>query len=116
MKIASIIIVTVLLLVSASSSWATRTPQHSASGVIQSIDVTTQTFTVAIKDNNQQLVFVWKDYSRLIQSGRRVCFGVLKPGQTIKISYRRDIGQLVPYWAYLPKDAEARCECCTNQS
>jgi len=113
MKIAAIIVVTALLLVSASNTWAARTPQHSASGVIQSIDVTTETFTLA-PTKGEPLVFVWKDYSRLIQSGRRVCFGVLKSGQTIKISYRRDIGQLVPYWVYLPKDAEAHCECCEN--
>lgn len=111
----AIIITTALLLVSASSSWAARTPQHSASGVVQTIDAMAKTFTLGTA-KGQPLVFVWKDYSRIIHKRKRVCFGVLRPGQAVKIYYRRDIGQLVPYWAYLPKDAEAHCECSTQQN
>ena len=115
MKAAMNILGAALLLLSASSSWALPPRQHSARGIIQTIDAEAHTFTVATEDN-QSLVFVWKDYTRFIHRRSRVCYGALKPGLAVKISYRRDIGQLVPYWAYLPSDAEMRCVCCAKQS
>ena len=104
-----------LLLVSTSNGWATRTPQHTVRGVIQSIDDTTHTFTAVPAKGGEPLVFLWKDYSRLIYRGKRVCNGALTPGLAVKIYYRRETGQWVPYWVYLQNDAETRCTiggCC----
>ena len=115
MKAALNIVGAALLLLSASSSSALPPRPHSARGLVQTIDTEAHTFTVATEDN-QSLVFVWKDYTRFIYRRSRVCYGALKPGLAVKISYRSDIGRLVPYWAYLPRDAEVRCECCAKPS
>ncbi len=98
-----------LLFASASSGWALPPRQHAFRGVIESIDQSAHTFTVAPADGKQSLVFVWKDSTRFKQSGSRVGSGALQIGEPVKIYYRREIGQLVPREVTLSSAAASGC-------
>jgi hypothetical protein len=98
------------------SSWAIPPRQHSASGVIASID--DKTFTLAPSKDAKPLVFVWNKSTRFTQQGSRICSGALEPGLPIRVSYRREFGQLVPREVSVRSDAATRCttgECCAKR-
>jgi hypothetical protein len=93
--------------------------QHSVSGVITSIDYDAHTITLTPSKGDKPLVFVWKDHTRFAQGWSRICLGALEPAQSVRISYRREIGQLVPREVNLRKETITRCttgECCAKRS
>lgn len=107
-----------LLLASATESRALPPRQHGVSGVITGIDYDAHTITLAPTKGDKPLVFVWKDYTRFSRGWSRICLGALEPGQSVRVSYRREVGQLVPREVRLQSDAATRCttgECCAKR-
>jgi hypothetical protein len=114
-KLTKMLLGTALLFTSAISSWALPPKQHAVRGVIESIDQSAHTLTVAPANGNKSLVFVWKDSTRFRQGWSRLCSGALQKGATVKIYYRREIGQLVPREVSLRSEAGTPCasgQCC----
>ena len=112
-------IVAAAFVVATPSGWALPPRQHSASGVIASIDHKTHTLTLAPSKGAEPLVFVWNDSTRFKQRGSRICIGALEPGHAVRISYRREIGQLVPREVGLRAETTTRCttgDCCAKRS
>ena len=104
-----------LLLASTTESRALPPRQHSISGVITGINHDARTITLAPAKGGKPLVFVWKDSTRFSQGWSRICLGALEPGQSVKVHYRREIGQLVPREVSLRKGTASRCTtgaCC----
>lgn len=105
-----------LLFAATEHGWALPPLQHSVSGVIKSINYDARTITLATPKGDQPLTFVWKDYTRFSQGWSRICLGALESGQSVRISYRREVGQLVPREVSLRTKAATRCTsggCCT---
>ena len=84
-----------LLLAATSDLWALPPRQHAVSGVIKAIDYDAHTITLA-PPKGDNLVFVWKESTRFSQGWSRICPSALESGQSMKVYYRREIGQLVP--------------------
>ena len=106
-----------LLLASVTQSGALPPRQHSVSGVITGIDYDARTITLAPSKGDKPLVFVWKNSTRFSQGWSRICLGALEPGHSVKVHYRREIGQLVPREVSLRTKTSTRCTpggCCTN--
>lgn len=78
-------------------SYALPPLQHPARGVIQSIDQTNQTFVLAESKGATNRIFVWESYTRFRHGWHKASSEMLQPGQAIKLSCRREIGQLVAY-------------------
>jgi hypothetical protein len=107
-----------LLLMSMNESMALPPRQHSVSGVIASIDYHAHTVTLTPEREGEPLVFVWKEHTRFSQGWSRRCLSALEPGQAVKVSYRRETGQLVPREVSLRKESATRCttaKCCTER-
>ena len=98
-----------LLLASATQSGALPPRQHSVSGVITDIDHDARTITLVASNGDQPLVFDWKDSTRFSQGWSRICLGALKSGETVKVYYRREGGQLVPREVSLRTETKTRC-------
>ena len=98
-----------LLLASVTQSGALPPRQHSVSGVITDIDHDARTITLAPSKGDQPLVFAWKDSTRFSQGWSRICLGALKSGETVKVYYRREVGQLVPREVSLRTETKTRC-------
>ncbi|SRR6266508_4850146 len=108
-----------LLLASATEIRALPPRQHSVSGIIASIDYDAHTISLTPEKGDKPLVFVWKDRTRFSQGWSRICLGALEPGQPVKVHYRREVGQLVPYEVNLRKEVPTRCAtraCCGKRS
>jgi len=108
-----------LLLASAIESRALPPRQHSLSGVITGIDYNAHTITLAPSKGRKPRVFFWKDSTRFSQGWSRVCLGALEPSQSVKVHYRREVGQLVPREVTLKVKEPTRCatgRCCVKQS
>lgn len=107
--------VAITVFVSATANvWAMPPRQHSVSGIITDINHDAHTLTVA-PPKGDPFVFVWKDSTRFSQEWRRICLGTLESGQSVKVYYRREIGQLVPREVTLRTETITRCtagKCC----
>ena len=106
-----------LLLITVTESRALPPRQHAVSGVITGIDYDARTITLAPSKGDKPLVFVWKNSTRFSQGWSRICLGALEPGHSVKVHYRREIGQLVPREISLRTKTSTRCTtggCCTN--
>lgn len=83
-----------LLLAATNSGWALPPLQHSVSGVIEAIDCASRTITLRSKAGAVPVTFVWNDSTRFTKKG-----GCAKcsfdSGQTVRVSYRREVGQNV---------------------
>jgi len=90
----SITVAAGLLLAATSTGWALPPRQHSISGVVESIDCPSRTITLKSKDGAAPLTFVWNASTSFTRKG-----GCAKcsfdSGQTVRVSYRREIGQNV---------------------
>jgi hypothetical protein len=107
-----------LLLAATSNLWALPPLQHAISGVIKAIDYDAHTITLA-PPKGDDLVFVWKESTRFSQGWSRICLGALKAGQSVRVHYRREIGQLVPRDLNLRTETPTRCTaggCCAKRS
>ena len=83
-----------LLLAATNSGWALPPFQHSVRGVGEAIDCNSRTITLKSKDGAAPLTFVWNESTRFTRkSGCAKCS--LNSGQTIRVSYRREVGQNV---------------------
>ena len=80
------------LLAATPSTWALPPRQHSVSGVIEGIDCASRTITLKSKDGTTPLTFVWNDTTRFTRKGGCARCS-LDPGQTVRVSYRRQVGQ-----------------------
>jgi hypothetical protein len=99
-----------LLFAATGRGWALPPLQHGVSGV---------TITLATAKGDQPLTFVWKERTRFSQGWSRICLGALEPGQSVRISYRREMGQLVPREVSLRSKTPIRCTsggCCAKGS
>lgn len=93
--------------------------QHLVVGVIKTINYDAHTITLAATKGDQSHTFVWKDYTRFSQGWSRICLGALEPGQSVRIRYRREVGQLVPREVSLRTKTATRCTsgaCCAKGS
>ena len=79
------------------SSYAHSPLQHPASGVIQIIDQTNRTLVLTESKTATNRVFVWKNYTRFRHGWHKASPDMLHAGQTVNLSYRREIGQFVLY-------------------
>ena|SRR5690349_8468449 len=107
-----------LLLAATSNVWASPPRQHTVSGVINVVDYDAHTFTLA-PPKGEQLVFVWKDSTRFSKGWSRICLGALEAGQSVRVHYRRELGQLVPRDVNLRTKTPTRCTtggCCPKRS
>ena len=102
------------LLVATLNTWSFPPVQHSATGVIASIDFAARTLTLASPQDAKPQVFIWNKGTRFTQRGSTICSGALVSGHPIKVSYRREVGEFVLRTVSLRSDAPARCrsECC----
>src|SRR5262245_38349415 len=100
-----------VLFAAAGAGWALPPRQHTSSGVIVAIDFKRHTIALAPSKGEQPLTFVWNDSTRFSHGWQRICLGALEPGQPVRISYRREIGQLVPREVKLSKEASRACPC-----
>lgn len=82
-------------LLASLQSYARAPLQHPARGVIQSIDYTSRILVLAESKTNR--VFVWKNYTRFRRGWHKASPDMLRAGQPIKVSYRREIGRFVLY-------------------
>jgi hypothetical protein len=108
-----------LLFAATEHGWALPPRQHSMSGVINAINYDARTITLAAAKGDEPLTFVWKDYTRFSQGWSRICLGALEPGQSVRIFYRREVGQLVPREVSLRSKTTTRCTsggCCAKGS
>lgn len=108
-----------LLFAATGRGWALPPLQHGVSGVIQAINYEARTITLATAKGDQPLTFVWKERTRFSQGWSRICLGALEPGQSVRISYRREMGQLVPREVSLRSKTPIRCTsggCCAKGS
>lgn len=104
-----------LLLGSVIESSALPPRQHVVSGIIKSIDYDAHTITVVPSNGDAPLVFGWKNSTRFSQGWSRLCLGTLRPGQPVKVRYRREMGRLVPRHVNLRTKTPTRCvagPCC----
>ena len=92
-----------------ANGWAMPPRQHSVSGVITDIDHDARTITLAPSNGDQPRVFDWKDSTRFSQGWSRICLGTLKSGQSVKVYYRHEVGQLVPREVNLRTEPQTRC-------
>ena len=108
-----------LLFAATEYGWALPPLQHSVSGVIKTINHDVHTITLVAAKGDQPITFVWKDYTRFSQGWSRICLGALEPGQSVRIHYRRELGQLVPREVNLRSEYRTRCltgQCCAGRS
>ena len=92
-----------------ANGWAMPPRQHSVTGVITGIDRDAHTITLAPSKADKPLVFVWRNSTRFSKGWGRSCLGMLQPGRTVKVYYRREVGQLVPREVSLRTAAPTRC-------
>ena len=119
MKTSILLLGGALLLGPTVTGWARPPLQHSVRGVIQSFDYDMHTLTLAPASGAKPMVFVWKDSTRFKQRWSRICRGTLEPGQSVRVSYRREVGQFVPREVNLRSDVGTRCttgECSGKRS
>ena len=82
------------LLAATNSGWALPPFQHSVSGEVEAIDCASRTITLKLKAGAVPLTFVWNESTRFTRKGGCAkC--ILNSGQTIRVSYRREVGQNV---------------------
>lgn len=82
------------LLVTMPSAMAMPPRQHSVNGMVEGIDCTSQTITLKPKDGGEPLTFVWNESTRFTKKGGCAKCS-LDSGQTVKVWYRREVGQNV---------------------
>ena len=83
-----------LLLAATNSGWALPPLQHSVTGVVEAIDCASRTITLKPKDGAAPMTFVWNDSTRFTRKGGCAKCS-LNSGQTIRVSYRREVGHNV---------------------
>jgi len=98
-----------VLFAAAGDGWALPPRQHTVSGVIDAIDFNRHAIALTPNKGTQPLTFVWNDSTRFSHGWSRICLGALEPGQPVVISYRREIGQLVPREVKLRKEIATQC-------
>lgn len=82
------------LLATMPNATALPSRQHSVNGVVEAIDCTSQTITLKSKDGGEPLTFVWNESTRFTKKGGCAKCS-LDSGQTVKVWYRREVGQNV---------------------
>jgi hypothetical protein len=103
-----------LLLAATSNLWAMPPRQHAINGVVESIDCASRTITLKAKEGAVPLTFVWNESTRFTRKGDCAKCG-FDFGQTIRVSYRREVGQNV-LREVSTKGASAACgaACCVE--
>jgi len=89
-----LVVATGLLLAATNESWAMPPRQQSVSGVIEAIDCASHTITLKPKAVTAPLTFVWNDSTRFTRKGG-CAKGSFYFGQTVRVTYRREVGQNV---------------------
>ena len=82
-------------LTSGFESHALPPRQHAARGVIESVDQVKRTFVLLQPKSEQSRVFVWNDSTRFRRGWHKASPDMLRPGDEVKLWYRREIGRLV---------------------
>jgi len=83
-----------LLLAATNSSWALPPTTHSVNGVVEAVDCASRTITLKAKDRAAPRTFVWNESTRFTRKGGCAKCS-LNSGLTIRVSYRREVGQNV---------------------
>jgi len=82
------------LLAATSDGWAIPPRQHPVTGIIENIDCARRSFTFRSAGAAQAAIFIWNDGTRFTKSRGCPKCG-LDTGQTVRVSYRREVGQNV---------------------
>ena len=83
------------MVLAATDAWALPPRQHTARGVIESIDPESRTLTLSLREGEAPVVFVWNGSTRFSHGWSRMCSGALHSGEPVSIYYRRELGQLM---------------------
>lgn len=87
-------LVACLLFATTVSGWALPPRQHSASGVIESVDWTSRQISLKPAVGTSSLVLAWTDRTRFTKdAGCAKCS--LAVGRAVSIYYRQEVGQNV---------------------
>ena len=105
----------VLLLLCAlapTAVWAFPPRQHSTTGIIKNIDFENR--TVRLKEDKASVAraFVWNDGTQFRMRGAKLQAEPLQPGDTVRLSYRREVGRMVLREVSLKRVAERCCGAC----
>ena len=94
LQLIKVLVAAGILLGATSNAWAMPPRTHSVSGVVDAIDCVRRTITLKTKNGAAPVTFVWDDSTRFTTIG-----GCAKcsfdSGQTVRVSYRRWVGQNV---------------------
>lgn len=96
-----------VLFAATNTGWALPPRTHSLRGVVEAIDCSSQTITLKSKHGATPLTFVWNDSTHFTRKGGCAKCS-LDSGQTVRVSYRRELGQNV-LREVSTKDASAGC-------
>ena len=96
-----------LLLALTNRALALPPRQHSVTGVVETTDCASRTITLKSKAGGLLLTFVWNENTRFTKEGGSARCG-FDPGQTVRVSYRREVGRNV-LRAVSTRDAAVGC-------
>jgi hypothetical protein len=69
--------------------------QHAARGVIESIDHAKRIVVLIQPKTEQNRVFVWNETTRFRRGWHKASPDMLRPGDEVKLWYRREVGRFV---------------------
>jgi hypothetical protein len=82
------------MLAAAPNAWALPPRQHSISGVIENFNITSHALTLNPGKGSKPVAFVWNAGTRFTShDGCARCS--LVSGQTVRVTYRREVGRNV---------------------
>jgi len=105
----------VLLLLCAlapTAVWAFPPRQHSTTGIIKNIDFANRSVTLKEDKAWVARTFVWNDSTRFRMRGASLQAEALQAGDTVRLSYRREVGRMVLREVSLKRVAERCCGAC----
>lgn len=83
------------LLTTGFDSFALPPRQHSARGVVESIDHAKRTLVLVDPNTKTTRVFVWNESTRFRQGGKKTVPEALQAGTEVRGYYRKEVGRFV---------------------
>lgn len=117
------------LLASTSVSYARPPLQRAERGVIETVDLTANSFTIISEKDAAKRTFIWKNntsfrqrspqlnaswISRLFSLGEKINDESLQPGRTVRFYYRKESGRFVVRGVTVL--ADQGCGCCPRSA
>src|SRR6266700_30962 len=92
--------------------WAFPPRQHSTTGVIENIDFADRSVTLKEDKASVARMFVWNDRTQFRMRGANLQAEPRQAGDTVRLSYRREVGRMVLREVSLKRVAERCCGAC----